>query len=83
MAMPNPDVQAPVAPEPPTEAPKQVPQERAAVSTRVPSIIVGAVIAIVAVLSIWYLVRPQPLLVQGEGDGQLGSDQRPGDTIQQ
>jgi len=68
MAMPNPDVQAPVAPEPPTEAAKQVPKERVAASTRVPSIIVGAVIAIVAVLSIWYLVRPQPLLVQGEVD---------------
>src|SRR5262245_38026694 len=36
--------------------------------TRVPSIIVGVVIAIIAGLSIWYLVRPQPLLVQGEVD---------------
>jgi HlyD family secretion protein len=68
MATPNPDVQAPVAPEPPTEATKQVPQERAAASTRVPSIIVGAVVAVLAALSIWYLVRPQPLLVQGEVD---------------
>jgi HlyD family secretion protein len=67
MAMPNPDVQAPVAPEPPPEAAKQVPQERAA-STRVPSIIVGAAVAVVTALSIWYLVRPQPLLVQGEVD---------------
>ena len=70
MAMPNPDVQAPVAPEPPTEAAKQVPNERAAAaaSTRAPSIIVGAVIAVVAALSTWYLVQPQPLLVQGEVD---------------
>jgi HlyD family secretion protein len=37
-------------------------------STRFPAIIVGLVIAAVAALSIWYLVRPQPLLVQGEVD---------------
>ena len=37
-------------------------------STRVPSIIVGAVVAVIAALSIWYLVQPQPLLVQGEVD---------------
>jgi len=36
--------------------------------SRLPSIIVGLVIAAVAGLSIWYLVRPQPLLVPGEGD---------------
>src|ERR671934_326464 len=35
---------------------------------RAPSIIVGLVVATVAGLSIWYLVRPQPLLVQGEVD---------------
>jgi len=35
---------------------------------RAPSIIVGLVIAAVAGLSIWYLVRPEPLLVQGEAD---------------
>jgi HlyD family secretion protein len=64
----NPDVQTAAAPEPPTEAAKQVPKERAAASTRAPSIIVGVVVAVVAALSIWYLVRPQPLLVQGEVD---------------
>jgi HlyD family secretion protein len=37
-------------------------------SSRVPSIIVGLVVAAVAGVSIWYLVRPQPLLVQGEVD---------------
>jgi HlyD family secretion protein len=42
--------------------------DQASPSTRVPSIIVGVVIAAVAGLSIWYLVRPQPLLVQGEVD---------------
>jgi HlyD family secretion protein len=36
--------------------------------TLVPSVIVGLVAAAVAGLSIWYLVRPQPLLVQGEVD---------------
>jgi HlyD family secretion protein len=35
---------------------------------RAASIIVGLVIAAVAGLSIWYLVRPEPLLVQGEVD---------------
>jgi HlyD family secretion protein len=37
-------------------------------ATFVPSIIVGLVAATVAGLSIWYLVRPEPLLVQGEVD---------------
>jgi HlyD family secretion protein len=68
MEMRNPDVQPPAAPEPPTEAVKQVPKERMAASTHAPSIIVGVVVAVVAALSIWYLVRPQPLLVQGEVD---------------
>jgi HlyD family secretion protein len=44
------------------------PQKRPPSPTRLPSIIVGVVIAAVAGLSIWYLVRPQPLLVQGEVD---------------
>src|SRR5499427_5385194 len=35
---------------------------------RAPSIIVPCVIFAIAGLSIWYLVRPQPLLVQGEVD---------------
>jgi HlyD family secretion protein len=34
----------------------------------VPAIIVGVVIAVIASLSIWYLVRPLPLVVQGEVD---------------
>src|SRR5690349_21520297 len=36
--------------------------------TRVPAIIVGVVVAVIAGLSVWYLVRPVPLLVQGEVD---------------
>jgi len=35
---------------------------------RIPSTIVTVVVATVAILSIWYLVRGQPLLVQGEVD---------------
>ena len=41
---------------------------KAARPTNVPAIIVGAVIAAIATLSIYYLVRGQPLLVQGEVD---------------
>src|SRR6476646_8692133 len=36
--------------------------------TQIPAIIVGVVIAVIASLSIWYLVRPVPLVVQGEVD---------------
>ena len=35
-------------------------------STRLPSIIVGVVVATVAALSIWYLVRGEPLLVRAK-----------------
>src|SRR6516225_4136512 len=64
MDMPTPDAQTEAAPEKPVEAPKNPPPA----SSRIPSIIVGVVIAAVAGLSIWYLVRPEPLLVQGEVD---------------
>jgi HlyD family secretion protein len=37
-------------------------------ATRVPSIIVGSVAAVVVALSAFYLLRPVPLLVQGEVD---------------
>jgi HlyD family secretion protein len=37
-------------------------------ATRAPSIIVGAVAAVVVGLSVFYLLRPEPLLVQGEAD---------------
>ncbi|MET4346452.1 multidrug efflux pump subunit AcrA (membrane-fusion protein), partial [Bradyrhizobium sp. RT9a] len=36
--------------------------------TRTPSIIVGVVAAAVVALSAFYLLRPEPLLVQGEVD---------------
>ena len=44
-----------------TEVPKKM-------RPSVPAIIVGVVIAAIAGFSIWYLVRPVPLLVQGEVD---------------
>jgi HlyD family secretion protein len=53
--------------EPPPAKTKQPPGERPR-PARAPSIIVGVVIVAIAGLSIWYLVRPQPLLVQGEVD---------------
>ena len=72
MEVPTADTQTQVAPEPPKERPKQValqvPKTQGPASTRFPSIIVGLVVAAVAGLSIWYLVRGEPLLVQGEVD---------------
>src|SRR5262245_56127066 len=59
-----PDTQNEAAAEPPPQAPKDRPPG----SGRVPAIIVSMVAAAVAGLSIWYLARPQPLLVQGEVD---------------
>jgi HlyD family secretion protein len=63
---------------PPREAPRVTPPGMAAGSaapprpapaaSRLPSLIVALVAAAVAGLSIWYLVRPEPLLVQGEVD---------------
>jgi HlyD family secretion protein len=49
-------------------APAPQPRAERKSATFVPSLIVGLVIAVVAGLSIWYLVRPEPLLVQGEAD---------------
>jgi HlyD family secretion protein len=63
MEMPNPEVEIEGAPEPPGKVTKHPPR-----SSWLPSIIVSLVIAFVTALSIWYLVQPQPLLVQGEVD---------------
>ena len=52
--------------EPPRE--KIDPKDARSRFVQAPTVIVGLVIAAVACLSIWYLVRPQPLLVQGEVD---------------
>jgi HlyD family secretion protein len=58
------ETQSPEAPPPDAQAPAAP----AARGSRVPGIIVGLIVAVIAGLSIWYLVRPQPLLVQGEVD---------------
>src|SRR5580698_1712681 len=50
------------------EAPNAGPTKTAHAVTRTPSIIVGVVAAIVVALSLFYLLRPEPLLVQGEAD---------------
>jgi HlyD family secretion protein len=75
MEMLNPEVRTQSAPQPPpsdvskpAEPPGNVTKKQAPSPTRLPFIIVGVVVATVAALSIWYLVRPQPLLVQGEVD---------------
>src|SRR3974377_2639290 len=75
MEKPNPEVRRQSAPQPPpsdmsepAEPPGYVTKKEAPSPTRFPAIIVGAVVAAGAALSIWYLVRPQPLLVQGEVD---------------
>jgi HlyD family secretion protein len=74
MEMPTPDATAQVARAPLKEPPAKRPEPsqekpKAPLSSgRIPSIIVALVVAAIAGLSIWYLVRPQPLLVQGEVD---------------
>jgi HlyD family secretion protein len=64
MEMPAPDAQTQAAPAPA----KEVPKHHAPSPPRIPAIIVGVVVAAVAAVSIWYLVRGEPLLVQGEAD---------------
>jgi len=50
-----------------TEAPSKGPEKNAHVS-RTPAIIVAVVAAVVVALSVFYLLRREPLLVQGEAD---------------
>jgi HlyD family secretion protein len=64
MEVPMADTQARVAADPP----KQAPKKQAPAASRVPSIVVGLVVVAVAGRSIWFLVRGEPLLVQGEAD---------------
>jgi HlyD family secretion protein len=64
MDMPTPDARIETELAPPTEAPKH----RAPSHSRLPSIIVVLVATAIAALSVWYLVRGEPLLVQGEVD---------------
>jgi HlyD family secretion protein len=70
----TPELRTPAARELPTDLtrssdpPSDVTKKALSSPTRIPSIIVATVIAAVVGLSLWYLVRPQPLLVQGEVD---------------
>jgi HlyD family secretion protein len=50
------------------EAPPAAKHEGLDIAARLPSLIVGLIIASIAALSLWYLLRPEPLLVQGEVD---------------
>ncbi|MEA2969622.1 MAG: HlyD family secretion protein [Alphaproteobacteria bacterium] len=74
MQTPRAEAQPTAAPEtaspPPAGAApsRPAPGDKAPRASRAPSIIVGVIVAAVAGLSIWFLVRPQPLLVQGEVD---------------
>jgi HlyD family secretion protein len=51
-----------------TEAPTDGQEKNTRAVTRTPSIVVGIVAAVVVALSVFYLLRPEPLLVQGEAD---------------
>ena len=64
---PTPDAPAP-AQTAPAALKEPPPNDRLPASSQVPSIIIAVVVVAIASLSIWYLVRPEPLLVQGEVD---------------
>lgn len=51
-----------------SDAPGDGQKNNTRTATHAPSIIVGIVAAAVVALSVFYLVRPEPLLVQGEAD---------------
>src|SRR6202140_4384127 len=51
-----------------SDAPSHGKEKNTRTATRAPSIIVGIVAAVVVALSVFYLLRPEPLLVQGEVD---------------
>src|ERR1700739_311138 len=51
-----------------SDAPSDGQEKNTRTATRAPSIIVGSVAALVLALSLFYLLRPEPWLVQGEVD---------------
>src|ERR1700712_4700438 len=51
-----------------SDAPGDGQENNTRTATRAPSIIAGIVAAAVVALSVFYLLRPEPLLVQGEAD---------------
>jgi len=56
-----------------TEAPSETTESSAPKAppapSRTPAIVVAVTILAIVAISLWYLARPQPLLVQGEADG--------------
>jgi HlyD family secretion protein len=50
------------------DAPSDGQEKNTRTATRAPSIIVGTIAVVVVALSLFYLLRPEPLLVQGEAD---------------
>ncbi len=71
--MSDPSGEPQTGPEAPPQArfqptPEDIALKQSKSATRVPSIIVAIVALVVAGLSIFYLLRPEPLLVQGEVD---------------
>lgn len=50
------------------DAPRDRQAKNTRMATRGPSILVGIIAAVVVALSVFYLLRPEPLLVQGEVD---------------
>src|SRR5262249_6724565 len=50
------------------ETPSGGQEEKTRAATRTPAIIVAVVAAVIVALSLFYLLRPVPLLVQGEAD---------------
>src|SRR5271163_419313 len=69
MELETPEGQAGAARQPSKdESKKKEPKSEALRFARLPSVIAGSVVAAVAGLSIWYLARGEPLLVQGEVD---------------
>jgi HlyD family secretion protein len=54
--------------QPTSDAPTYEQEKKTRAVTRAPAIIVGVVAAVIAGLSVFYLLRPEPLLVQGEAD---------------
>jgi HlyD family secretion protein len=68
MEMPTPDARTKAELAEPKKAERAPPTRRTAARVHIPSVIVGLVAFAVAALSVWYLLRPEPLLVQGEVD---------------
>src|SRR5580700_10513765 len=65
---PSDDAKRPVELLPPADTAPPQPKAAAPKAARAPAIIVTIIIAAIVGLSLWYLVQPQPLIIQGEAD---------------